>query len=164
MRSVAIAIVTAALAAQHARCEASFAFAFACLLAFALVQATRALEVGNGLCAAVTAGAVFANEWLLGPGGRWQAYAGWMALGFLPWCWPRPRVALGASGAHALGVCVAQLALDNLPLGLLSQSSNAVQFERAWEHGMLAVLLLLPFLVHRAVFARAVVARARFRA
>lgn len=164
LRSVAMAVATAVLAAQHARCEASFAFAFAWLLAFALVQATRALEVGNGLCAAVTAGAVFANEWLLGEGGRWQPYAGWTALGFLPWCWARPHVALGVAGAHALGVCVAQLALDNLPLGLLSQSSNAVQFERAWEHGMLAVLILLPFLVHLAVFARGVVAHARFRA
>jgi len=161
LRAFALAVATAALAAMHSSCELSFAFASAWLLAFALVRATRMLDVGNGVCVAVAAGSLLGNEWMIGAEVRWQAFVGWAALGLFPWNWPRPRVALGASGANALGVCVAEAALGNLPFRLLSSSTNAVQVERVWEHGMLAALLLLPFVVQLVVFADGVVARTR---
>jgi hypothetical protein len=160
----AVAVATAALAAQHAGCDASFAFACAWLLAVALVQATRALESGVGLCAAVSAGTMLGNEWMFGMDDHSHAHAGWAALGFLPWSWPRSRVALGACGSRAFGVCVADAALGNLPLSTLASSANAVQFERAWDHRLLAALLLLPFSLQFVEFAHDLVMRISRRA
>ncbi len=164
LRSVAIAIATAALAAQHARCDASFAFAIAWLLAFALVRAMRALESGVGACAAVTAGTLLSNQWLFGMDDHSHAYAGWAALGFLTWSWPRSRVALGACGSLVFGTCVADAALGNLPLSTLASSANTVQFERAWDHRLLAALLLLPFSLQFVEFAHDLVMRISRRA
>ena len=163
-RAFASAAATAALAAQHASFDVSFSFACAWLLAFVLVQATRALEISVGVCAAVTAGTLLSNEWMFGMDDHSHAYVGWAALGFLPWSWPRSRVVLGACGSLAFGVCVADAALGNLPLSTLSISTNAVQFERAWDHRMLAALLLLPFSIQFVEFAHGLVMRISRRA
>ena len=164
LRWFALAAATAVLAAQHASFDVSFAFASAWLLAFVLVQATRALDIGVGIFSAVTAGSILSNEWMFGMDDHSHAYVGWAALGFLPWSWPRSHVALGACGSLVFGVCVADAALGNLPLSTLASSANAVQFERAWDHRMLAALLLLPFSIQMVVCAHDLVMRISRRA
>jgi UDP-GlcNAc:undecaprenyl-phosphate GlcNAc-1-phosphate transferase len=80
------------------------------LLAFALVNATNFLDNTDGVAAALSATAL-----LLLTGGQGPlAWAGFAALGFLPWNWPRPRAFLGDAGAYGLGVCVAAAVLPHL--------------------------------------------------
>jgi len=66
---------------------------------WALTNATNLLDNTDGAAASVAAASL-----LVSSGGEgWLAAAGFAAIGFLPWNWPRPRLFLGDAGAYALG-------------------------------------------------------------
>lgn len=65
---------------------------------FVLTNATNFLDNTDGVAAGLSAVSLFA----LG-----AEAAGWAALAFVPWNWPRPRLFLGDSGAYCLGMLVA---------------------------------------------------------
>lgn len=66
---------------------------------WALTNATNFLDNTDGAAASVAAASL-----LVSSGGEgWLAAAGFAAIGFLPWNWPRPRLFLGDAGAYALG-------------------------------------------------------------
>lgn len=69
----------------------------AATLVFVLTNATNFLDNTNGVAASLSAVSLFA----LGADA-----AGWAALAFVPWNWPRPRLFLGDSGAYCLGTLV----------------------------------------------------------
>jgi UDP-N-acetylmuramyl pentapeptide phosphotransferase/UDP-N-acetylglucosamine-1-phosphate transferase len=76
------------------------AFAGLWLLGFVLTNATNFLDNTDGVCAALAAASLLGLSGGAGAGG---ALAG-LALGFLPWNWPRARVFLGDAGAYLLGI------------------------------------------------------------
>lgn len=78
-------------------------FLAAAVLAFVLINATNFLDNVDGVAAALAAVSLL---WL-GQGSGPAAVAGFAALGFLPWNWPRPRLFLGDAGAYLLGTAVA---------------------------------------------------------
>jgi UDP-N-acetylmuramyl pentapeptide phosphotransferase/UDP-N-acetylglucosamine-1-phosphate transferase len=84
--------------------------AFCVLLAFVLINASNFLDNMDGVCAALSATSIL----LLTHGEGPLAWAGFAALGFLPWNWPHPRVFLGDAGAYGLGVCTAAAVLLRL--------------------------------------------------
>ena len=85
-------------------------FALLVVLAFVLINAANFLDNMDGVCAALSAASLL----LLTRGEGPLAWAGFAALGFLPWNWPRPRLFLGDAGAYGLGTCVAAAALMQL--------------------------------------------------
>lgn len=72
-------------------------------LGFVLINATNFLDNTDGVSAALSAASLLALAGGTGP----FAAAGFAAIGFLPWNWPRPRLFLGDAGAYQLGVLVA---------------------------------------------------------
>jgi UDP-N-acetylmuramyl pentapeptide phosphotransferase/UDP-N-acetylglucosamine-1-phosphate transferase len=103
-------------------------------IAFVLANATNFLDNTDGVSAALSA-----TSLLLATGGDGPlAAAGFAALGFLPWNWPRPVVFLGDAGAYALGLCAGVASAGALP---------------AWPAA------LLPFLVQFTDFVQVVTAR-----
>ncbi|MGE3175149.1 MAG: hypothetical protein AB7O97_21150 [Planctomycetota bacterium] len=77
------------------------AFALVVALVFVLTNAANFLDNTDGVSAAVVGTGL-----LLATGGRGElGAAGFAALGFLPWNWPRPALFLGDAGAYALGLC-----------------------------------------------------------
>lgn len=94
--------VAAALAAADAAnpIAAPGSFAGLLVLGFVLTNATNFLDNTDGVCAALAAASLFGLSGGLGPGG----VLGGLALGFLPWNWPRARVFLGDAGAYLLGI------------------------------------------------------------
>jgi UDP-N-acetylmuramyl pentapeptide phosphotransferase/UDP-N-acetylglucosamine-1-phosphate transferase len=108
----------------------------ACALAFVLTNATNFLDNTDGVAAALSATGL-----LLASGGDGPlAAAGWAALGFLPWNWPRPVLFLGDAGAYALGLCAgvaSGLALPRIdaafwPFALLYADFLQVVTARLW--------------------------------
>ncbi len=67
---------------------------------FVLTNATNFLDNTDGVAASLSAVSLL----MVSSGNGWAGAAGFAALGFLPWNWPRPRLFLGDSGAFALGV------------------------------------------------------------
>lgn len=104
----------AALALAATRFDMSaepFAFALATTLAFVLTNAINFLDNMHGVASATAAACLFAassGEGLFG-------FCGAVALGFLPWNWPRPHAFLGDAGAYALGLTCAAVCLEGLP-------------------------------------------------
>jgi UDP-N-acetylmuramyl pentapeptide phosphotransferase/UDP-N-acetylglucosamine-1-phosphate transferase len=66
---------------------------------FVLTNATNFLDNTDGVATSLSAVSLL----VLGQGSNWTLAAGFAALGFLPWNWPRPRLFLGDGGAYALG-------------------------------------------------------------
>lgn len=73
------------------------------LLAFVLANAVNFLDNTDGVAAAIAAVGLLA----LDGGQGWSGAAGFAALAFVPWNWPRPRLFLGDAGAYALGIALA---------------------------------------------------------
>jgi len=77
-------------------------------LTFVLTNALNFLDNTDGVTAAAAAVLLLATGLLALPPGAAatvSAAAGFAALGFLPFNWPRPALFLGDSGAYTLGVC-----------------------------------------------------------
>ncbi|MEO6596169.1 MAG: hypothetical protein ABIP94_15585 [Planctomycetota bacterium] len=66
---------------------------------FVLTNATNFLDNTDGVAASLSAASLL----VLSQGHGAAAAAGFAALGFLPWNWPRPILFLGDAGAYALG-------------------------------------------------------------
>ncbi|MBL8724698.1 MAG: hypothetical protein JNK49_11665 [Planctomycetes bacterium] len=90
-------------------------FAGLWLLGFVLTNATNFLDNTDGVCAALAAASLLGLSGGAGPGG---VLAG-LALGFLPYNWPRPRVFLGDAGAYLLGIGTAWAVGQRLQSGTL---------------------------------------------
>jgi UDP-N-acetylmuramyl pentapeptide phosphotransferase/UDP-N-acetylglucosamine-1-phosphate transferase len=103
-------------------------------IAFVLTNATNFLDNTDGVSAALSATSLLLATGADGP----LAAAGFAALGFLPWNWPRPVVFLGDAGAYALGLCAGVASGRALP---------------SWPAAV------LPFLVQFADFVQVVTAR-----
>lgn len=79
----------------------SFGIAFG--LTFILTNAVNFMDNTDGVATSLAASSLLCLG--LGfPLASWVPAAGFAALGFLPWNWPRPRVFLGDGGAYALGL------------------------------------------------------------
>jgi len=70
---------------------------------FVITNATNFLDNTDGVAASLSAVSLLAASGGTGP----FAAAGFAALGFLPWNWPRPWLFLGDAGAYLLGLLVA---------------------------------------------------------
>lgn len=78
-------------------------FAFALGLTFVLTNAVNFLDNTDGVATGLAGSSLLCLG--LGTGNpTWVAAAGFAAVGFLPWNWPRPRVFLGDAGAYTLGL------------------------------------------------------------
>lgn len=78
-------------------------FAAVLLFGFVIANATNFLDNTDGVAASLSATSLLVASGGTGP----FAAAGFAALGFLPWNWPRARLFLGDSGAYLLGILVA---------------------------------------------------------
>lgn len=106
-KSLGLALAAAAAAAAVASpWAAPVAFVGVAGLVFVLTNATNFLDNHNGVCAALSAASLLS----LSGGHGAAAAAGFGALGFLPWNWPRARLFLGDAGAYLLGIVVATTA------------------------------------------------------
>jgi len=107
-------LLVAALVAVRAVPDVAAAperFALAWLLAFVLTNACNFLDNTDGVSAALCG-----TSLLLASGGSGAlGAAGFAALGFLPWNWPRPWLFLGDAGALLLGTLVAAASTAHLP-------------------------------------------------
>ena len=93
-------------------------------LAFVLANATNFLDNTDGVAAALSAASLL----LASRGEGALAAAGFAALGFLPWNWPRPWLFLGDAGALALGLCAGTACARGLREGPAALLPFAVQF------------------------------------
>jgi UDP-N-acetylmuramyl pentapeptide phosphotransferase/UDP-N-acetylglucosamine-1-phosphate transferase len=73
---------------------------------FVLANATNFLDNADGVAASLSATSLL----VLAAGEPLAAAAGFAALGFLPWNWPRAHVFLGDAGAYLLGICTGTFA------------------------------------------------------
>jgi UDP-N-acetylmuramyl pentapeptide phosphotransferase/UDP-N-acetylglucosamine-1-phosphate transferase len=72
-------------------------------LAFVLANAVNFLDNTDGVAAGLCATGLLAAD----SQACWPVAAGFAALAFVPWNWPRPRLFLGDAGAYALGIALA---------------------------------------------------------
>lgn len=77
-------------------------------LAFVVINACNFLDNTDGVTASLVGVTLFSG------GAGWPPVAGAVALAFLPWNWPRPRLFLGDAGAYALGTVLAVAVLGRL--------------------------------------------------
>lgn len=90
---------------------------------FVVTNATNFLDNTDGVAASLAAVSLLGASGGEGP----LAAAGFAALGFLPWNWPRPRLFLGDAGAYLLGVLSAAAALRPTPFAQATLAAVAVQ-------------------------------------
>lgn len=105
-RSKAIGLAAAAGAAAAAVCRPTaepLTWLWLTAFAFVLTNAVNFLDNTDGVAASLAAVGLLA----IGGGEAWPTAAGFAALAFVPWNWPRPRLFLGDAGAYALGVLLA---------------------------------------------------------
>jgi UDP-GlcNAc:undecaprenyl-phosphate GlcNAc-1-phosphate transferase len=102
----ALGLGLAAAAAAAAVCKPSLVpltwLALAAFV-FVLTNAINFLDNTDGVASGLAAASLLA---FAGTDG-WPAAAGFAALAFVPWNWPRPRLFLGDAGAYALGTLLA---------------------------------------------------------
>jgi UDP-N-acetylmuramyl pentapeptide phosphotransferase/UDP-N-acetylglucosamine-1-phosphate transferase len=107
--------VAGACAAGHAptalTADAVTNLAIAAAVVFVLTNATNFLDNTDGVAAAVSGASLL----LLAGERGWLLAGGFVALGFLPFNWPRPRVFLGDGGAYVLGALVGIAAAERVP-------------------------------------------------
>ena len=120
--------LSAALLARDAvdPIAAPAAFAAALALAFVVQNAVNFLDNANGVACLLVACILLPGSAVEGP--FWPL--GWLALGFLPWNWPRARAFLGDGGAYLLGCMMAAFALQGGPTwaGLLPLAVPLLDF------------------------------------
>lgn len=105
-RSKAVGLAVAAAAAATAVVDPFAAPAtWLCLVLFAflLTNAVNFLDNTDGVAASLAAVSLLTAS----GGSGWAGAAGFAALAFVPWNWPRPRLFLGDAGAYALGILAA---------------------------------------------------------
>ena len=152
-KTIVLALAAMVVAAQHASpLQPPFAFCCASLLAFVLVNATNFLDNTNGVCASITAASLLTVH-------RGNDASGFAALGFLCCNWPRALVFLGDAGAYALGLCVADAALGQLPLSPLAMRPFTGQIEATYHAFLSGAFLLLPFMVQLVDFTQVLCVR-----
>lgn len=98
------------------------------LFVFVVTNATNFLDNTNGVAAALAGVGLLQ---LGGAGGN--TAAGFAALAFLPWNWPRARLFLGDSGAYALGIllaigCAKAAQHEPLPIALAAVALPLIDF------------------------------------
>jgi len=91
-----------------------YTFAIAFGLTFVLTNAVNFLDNMDGVATSLAASMLLCIG-LGRPTPSWVAAAGFAALGFLPWNWPRPRMFLGDAGAYALGLCSSYAIVQTMP-------------------------------------------------
>jgi UDP-GlcNAc:undecaprenyl-phosphate GlcNAc-1-phosphate transferase len=129
LSAAAVAIAAVDPLAQPVLCCAAL------VLVFVLTNAVNFLDNTDGVAAMLAGVGLVAAT-----GGHGAlAAAGFAALAFVPWNWPRPLLFLGDSGAYALGLCCGATVV-----GRLDAAPGAA---------------LLPFAVPLADFAQVVAAR-----
>jgi len=109
-------------------------FAIAFCLTFVLTNAVNFLDNTDGVAASLAASSLLC----LGLGAptqlltqSWVAAAGFAAIGFLPWNWPKPRLFLGDGGSYALGLSCSFAIVHTMrdePLLLLAVAVPLVDF------------------------------------
>lgn len=122
-------------------------FAVATVLAFVLINATNFLDNLDGVATLLAATSLLLATTCFGearPEHVALAAAGFAALGFLPWNWPRPWLFLGDSGAYLLGACIAAVATQRLHDPLRAVAPVAVQLVDFVQVVVARVVLGLP--------------------
>lgn len=126
----------AALVACEITCPLTDPWRWSALLAlsFLVTNAVNFLDNTDGVAACLSGALLLVlgfHALLPGPHQSIALAAGFAALGFLPFNWPRPRVFLGDSGAYLLGIClsfaVADAALQQ-PKWLLAATVPLIDF------------------------------------
>ena len=105
-------------------------FAAAFCLTFVLTNAINFLDNTDGVAASL-AGSSLLCLGIGAPTQTWVTAAGFAAIGFLPWNWPRSRLFLGDSGAYALGLSCSFAIVHTMrdePLLLLAVAVPLVDF------------------------------------
>jgi UDP-N-acetylmuramyl pentapeptide phosphotransferase/UDP-N-acetylglucosamine-1-phosphate transferase len=119
-RPKAIGLGIAAAAAATACCDplaAPLGWLARVVLVFVLTNAVNFLDNTDGVASSLAAVALLAAGRFDGGGdSAWLTAAGWTALAFVPWNWPRPRLFLGDAGAYALGIAMALAVARSTPL------------------------------------------------
>jgi len=105
-------------------------FALAFGLTFVLTNAVNFLDNMDGVATSLAVSMLLCVG-LGKPTASWISAAGYAALGFLPWNWPRPRLFLGDGGAYALGLCASYAIVHTMreqPLFLLVAAVPLIDF------------------------------------
>ena len=105
-------------------------FAAAFCLTFVLTNAINFLDNTDGVATGLAASSLLCLGFGT-PSPNWVPAAGFAALGFLPWNWPRPRLFLGDGGAYALGLSTSFAIVHVMreqPLFLLAVAVPLVDF------------------------------------
>ena len=118
--SAAVATSTVPIATQPLQ----WALAFG--LVFVLTNATNFLDNTDGVSASLSAVALLVLSHAI-EGTTWIAAAGFAAIGFLPWNWPRAQLFLGDSGAYTLGLATGYATLHAIQLDLTWLLATTVQ-------------------------------------
>lgn len=131
IKALGLAIAAGLIAATAAdpRTDPGY-FAIAFCLTFVLTNATNFLDNMDGVATSLAASMLLCLG-LGKPTASWIPAAGYAALGFLPWNWPRPRLFLGDGGAYALGLCASYAIVHTMraqPLLLLAVAIPLVDF------------------------------------
>lgn len=128
---LAIASVLIATTAADPMREPWF-FAAAFSLTFILTNAVNFLDNTDGVAASLAGGILLClGLGTASPG--WVPAAGFAALGFLPWNWPKSRLFLGDGGAYALGLSCSFASVHAMredPLLLLAVAVPLVDFSQ----------------------------------
>ena len=103
-------LIAAALVACEVADPSTDPWRWSALLAltFVITNAVNFLDNTDGVAACLSAAMLLLLGFGALPPGPYQFVslaAGFAALGFLPFNWPKPRVFLGDSGAYTLGIC-----------------------------------------------------------
>lgn len=108
IKALGLAVAAALVAATAADpLTEPMRFGAALALTFLLTNAINFLDNTDGVAASLSASALLCIGYAPhadNQTAQWVPAAGFAALGFLPWNWPRPRLFLGDGGAYALGL------------------------------------------------------------
>ena len=133
IKAVGLAIASALIAITAADpTKDPWFFAAAFSLTFILTNAVNFLDNTDGVAASLAGGTLLC----LGLGTttqNWVAAAGFAALGFLPWNWPKSRLFLGDGGAYALGLSCSFASVHAMredPLLLIAVAVPLVDFSQ----------------------------------
>jgi UDP-GlcNAc:undecaprenyl-phosphate/decaprenyl-phosphate GlcNAc-1-phosphate transferase len=131
IKAVGLAIAAGLIASTAADPIAEpWFFAAAFCLTFVLTNAVNFLDNTDGVAASL-AGSSLLCLGIGAPSQSWVTAAGFAAIGFLPWNWPRARLFLGDGGAYALGLSCSFAIVHTMrdePLLLLAVAVPLIDF------------------------------------